>query len=87
MKIFNELLPLLLSGRGILKSQNGFFFCQEPEYLLRKTSGKCSFSVILVQNSNLGHVRLYGVDIFKLIESYRSSADLFFFIHQSRREK
>lgn len=51
-----------LLGRGTVMSQTGYFF--------RKTCVNCSFSVILLLNLNLDHVRLYDLEnlcVFELI--------------------
>lgn len=58
-----SLMLLLLSGTQVLWGHRGaFFFCQAPEYFLLKTSIMCPFSVILVLNLNLVHVRICDVD-------------------------
>lgn len=70
-----------LRHSGTLRSQRCIFFCQEPEYFLLKTSIMCPFSVILVLNLNLVHVRICDVDTLCFFlpakrGSYRSSAGL-----------
>ena len=62
---------------GVFWGHNMAFLCQAPEYIHRKISVHCPFSVIALSNLNSDHVRLYDVDPLYFPAnrgSYRSSA-------------
>lgn len=78
IKHYNEFNALVTLKQDVLRSQNAIFYHLAAWIFGRKTCVKCLFSVILLSNLNLDHVRQYDVDVLCFPAkrgSNRSSAD------------
>ena len=75
---------LLLSGRGIWRSQNGLFFSQRLDISSEKQVLCVHVWVILLSNLNLDHVRLHDVEplCFSASYTYSHSSSAGLFLHE-----